>query len=59
MSGMTEAEEAHACAKTIMERGGKEMAQFVGEWKALMLYLEKRVREEKAVQGKRQARKKK
>lgn len=48
----TEAEEAKRCAEAIMTGDGKrawavKMSQYLGEWNTLMLYLGKRVREEK------------
>jgi len=43
----TEAERAIECANTIMSGMKKKAFDYMGEWNTLLLYLEKRVREEK------------
>ncbi len=48
MSGKGEAAEALECAKAIMDGMKKKAVDYLGEFNTLLLYLEKRVREEKA-----------
>ena len=39
------------CAKVIMDGMKKKALDYIGEWNTLMLYLEKKVREEKEAEG--------
>lgn len=48
---MGEAFEALECAKEIMTGMKRKALDYLGEWNTLMLYLEKKVREEKEAKG--------
>ena len=43
---MSDAEVALGCANVLIQAMGKKGVSYLGEWNTLMLYLEKRVREE-------------
>ena len=43
----TEAEDVLSCASAIMKGMGAKSIAYIGEWNTILMYLEKRVREEK------------
>jgi len=49
---MTTAKEAHNIARTLMEiQPPKKLVEYLGDWNTLLLYLEAKIREEKAAHG--------